>query len=168
MTQDNYTEAGDESVNSSSEDSAVIKALRAEVKELQREVKGAPKRSELEAELRTQLAREFAIEGQLEALGLPKAVRELVDKQLSGEVTRESVLAAVTGIGFQVTPNAGSSQTEANSQAGDLAQVAGLSAQVAAAASNTPEPVARKIAQATTPEELAAVMAEQGLLSSQF
>jgi hypothetical protein len=168
LTEDNTTEAVESQEESASgEDSPVIKQLRQQLKEAQRELKSVPNRSDVEAEIRAAVAREKAIESELVALSLPAGLSETVEGKLGdAEVTREKVVEALTSIGFQVTAeDDGGTQDEADSrQANDLAQVANLGNQVAQAATQqTQDNLTDKINEAETPEQLAAIMREAGL-----
>ena len=165
MTQDNDTtgvDATDESV-----DSPVMKALRQQVKDLTKLVNNAPTRESIEAEIREGLARESAISEHLVALGHPAGMSAILTGQLGdAEVTRESVTEALQGIGYQVVVDDATSEPdgEAPSQQSDLAKVTSLSAQVRTAAqSGAEDDLSKKISQAQTPADLAALMAEAGL-----
>lgn len=172
MTEDNTTEAGQaegesNSEGSQQEESPVIKDLRKQLKDAQRELKSVPSRSEIEAEVLAAVARTSAIETELVGLNLPKGLSETVEGKLGdADVTREGVVEALTAIGFEITdsPDGGeeSQQTEQNVQ--DLSQVANLGSQVAQAATgqNT-DNLTDKINEAETPAQLAEIMREAGL-----
>jgi hypothetical protein len=85
------------------------------------------------------------------------------------EVTRESVAAALTGIGYAVDIDGASSESgeEDSAQHSDLARVSNLSAQVRSAATgSTSDDLMRKISQANSQAELSALMAEAGLAAT--
>lgn len=168
MTLDNNTEGAD-AQDGSMEDSPVIKALRKQIRDLENANKSAPTRESIEAEIRTELERESAISSQLIELGHPAGMSAFLKGKLEGDVTRESVVAALEGIGYKVeVPDAaeGSDGAAAAGQS-DLARVASLSAQVASAASGaSSDDIMQRINQAQTPAELQAIMAEAGALRS--
>lgn len=148
-------------------DSPVIKALRSQIKDLERELKARPDRDTLAAELRTQLDRDNEIIAQLKAHGHPAGILDVVKSKLGdGEVTSEGVASALTGIGYQLD-GAGTVQdsgVQDNPDLSDLAKVTSLSREVSSAASGaTPDSIMDKISSAQSPEELAAVMGEAGL-----
>ncbi len=169
MTEDNNTETsesteGSESQDSGgSEDSPVIKQLRQQLKDAQKELKSVPSRTELEADIRAAVQRESAIEQQLVAAGQPSGLRPLVEEKLGdAEVTPEGVTEALKAIGFETTAS-DDSGTEGEQSAEDLSGVANLSNQVANAANQqTDSNLTEKINAAETPQELAQIMAEAG------
>jgi hypothetical protein len=166
LTQESNTE-GTENLDESTVDSPVIKALRRQIKDLEKAVSTAPTRESVEAEIRESLARESAISSQLVALGHPAGLSEFLKGKLGdAEVTRDSVAAALTGIGYAVDVDGASSESgvEVSAQQSDLAKVANLSAQVRSAAlGGTSDDLARKISQAQSQAELNALMEEAGL-----
>jgi hypothetical protein len=168
LTLDNNTEPVETPDQPDAEDSGVIKGLRADVKDLKAQVKAAPSREVLEAEIRSELARESAIKEQLVSLGHPAGIMELVSGKLGeAEVTKESVAEALTGIGYEVDVDGAGSGDDANTgdPSSDLAKVTSLSAQVQSAAQNVPaDDVGQKIAEAETPAQLAEIMAKADLL----
>jgi hypothetical protein len=168
LTEEQHTEAVEPQEESASgEESSVMKDLRKRLRDAERELKSVPSRSEVEAEIRAAVAREKAIESELVALNLPAGLSETVEGKLGdAEVTREKVVEALTGIGFQVTAedDAGTQEEADSRQANDLAQVANLGNQVAQAATQqTNDNLSDKINEAETPEELAQIMREAGL-----
>lgn len=170
MTEDNTTETsesqeGAESQDSgSSEDSPVIKQLRQQLKDAQKELKSVPSRSEVEADIRQAVERESAIEQQLVAAGQPSGLRPLVEEKLGdAEVTSEGVVEALKAIGFEVTASNDGGAEETQQSADNLSEVANLGNQVAQAANQqTTDNLTDKINAAETPEELARIMAEAG------
>lgn len=169
MTEDNTTETsesqeGSESNDSgSSEESPVIKDLRKQLRDAQKELKSVPSRSELEADIRQAVERESAIEQQLVAAGQPSGLRPLVEEKLGdADVTPEGVVEALKAIGFEVTAS-DDGGTQETQQADNLSEVANLGNQVAQAANQqTPDNLTDKINAAETPQELAQIMAEAG------
>jgi hypothetical protein len=169
LTQDNNTE-GDVALDEST-DSPVMKALRKQIKDLEKQANSAPTRESIEAEVRDELARQSAISEQLIALGHPVGMSSLLKGQLGeAEVTRESVAEALRGIGYQVEVDGASSEPEGEDSTQDhtdLANVTGLSAKVRSAAQGGDEDdLMRKIALTTNQGELNALMAEAGLVQT--
>lgn len=160
------TGAEDESV--STDDNAVIKALRKQIRDLQAAVANAPTREDIEAEIRADLTRETAIADLLVGLGHPKGMSAVVKGKMGdAEVTVEAVAQALQSLGYAVeaadgeTAGSGGEVSEAQS---NLVNVTSLSAQVQAAASGGgKESVEERIAKAQSPAEVAAIMAEAGL-----
>lgn len=164
LTDDNTTETDESQEDSTSgEDSNLVKDLRKQIKDLGRDLKSAPSRSEIEANIRASVAREKAIESQLIALKQPAGLSELVEGKLGdAEVTREKVAEVLTAIGFSVTEETEGGEDDQHT-AEDLAKVASLGNQVAnAAKQQTTDNLTDKINAAETPEELAAIMREAG------
>ncbi len=170
MTEDNTTETsesteGAESEGSgSSEESPVIKDLRKQLRDAQKELKSVPSRSEVEADIRQAVERESAIEQQLVAAGQPSGLRPLVEEKLGdADVTPEGVVEALKAIGFEVTASDDGGTQENQQSAENLEGVANLGNQVAQAASQQgTDNLTDKINAAETPEELAQIMAEAG------
>lgn len=166
MTVDNHTDT-DDTVDQSIDDSPIIKALRSQIRDLEKAVKSAPTRESIEAELRNELVREKAITEQLIALGHPAGMWTTVNGRLGeADVTADAVAEALRGIGYQVeiggAPEGNGEQPAAvNSQ---LAQVANLSAQVSTASASTPASFLDRINSAKDSAELNAIMAESGEL----
>jgi hypothetical protein len=165
LTQDSNIDTT-EAVDESSE-SAVIRALRKQIKDIEAELKGRPDRPTLEAEIRESLKRDNAIEGVLTTLGHPAGILDVVKAKLGdAEVTRDSVADALRGIGYQVEVDdapAGEGHEPSESES-DLAKVASLSAQVRSAAQGVaPVTDIQRINQAQSQAELNAIMAELGL-----
>lgn len=164
MTQDNSTEDTETQGESSSDDSAVIRELRQQIKDMKSELKSVPNRSELEAELRAQVRKESAIEAELIHFGHPAGIREVVEGKLGdAEVTRESVAEALKAIGYAVTADeseGGGTSVESE----DLRSVTELSSQVQSAAQKKEaESFYDGLNKTETPDALAAFMREQGL-----
>lgn len=169
MTEDintDTTDVEDESV--STEDSPVIRALRKQIKDLQAVTKNAPKREDIEAAVRADLARETAIADLLIGLGHPKGMSAVVKGKMGdAEVTLEGVAEALQSLGYAVAGEdegavgSGGETPEAHS---DLVNVANLSAQVRATASGSnKESVEDRIAKAQSQAEVNAIMVEAGL-----
>lgn len=172
MTQDNDT-AGVNTPDESTDDSGVMKALRKQIKDLENQLKSAPSRESVEAEIRTELERVSAISEQLIALGHPAGMANILKGTLGdADVTLDSVAQALQSIGYSVEVSDGTSKSgadEPSEEASNLARVTNLSAQVQSAAQGgNPDDVLQKIRSAETPGELAAIMAERDLLVSQF
>jgi hypothetical protein len=166
LTVESYTEeTGAEDL--SIDDSPIIKALRTQIRDLEKAVKAAPSRESIEAEIRTELERTKAISEQLIALGHPVGMAAVLQGRLGdADVTADAVAEALRGIGYQVeiggAPEGNGEQPAAvNSQ---LAQVANLSAQVSTASASTPASFLDRINSAKDSAELNAIMAEAGEL----
>lgn len=166
MTEDNITETDEsQETSASGEDNALIRSLRAELKEKERALKAAPSRSEVEADIRAAVARESAIEQLLVAAGQPGGLRPLVEEKLGdAEPTAEAVAEALGAIGFQVTAKDDSESQEDAGLAQHLNEVTSLGNQVQSAAQNLPETdVDRLLAAAKTPGEIDEIMRNAGL-----
>ena len=167
MTDDNNTEPVDQAGESTSgEDSDLVKDLRKQIVNLNRDLKSVPSRSEVEAEVLAAVAKKQAIESQLTALNLPTGLSETVEGKLGdAEVTLEKVTEVIVALGFPQPKEAEGGETPPTQQvANDLAAITTLGAQVATAASQqTTDTVTEKINQAQTPAEVAQIMREAGL-----
>lgn len=163
MTEDNTTEINDpEGDPTPSDDSSVIKQLRQQLKDAQKELKAVPSRSDVESEVRAAVAREVAIERQLVALKQPEGLRPLIEEKLGdAEVDAEGVTEALKAIGFEITDSPEGGDEEASE---NLSDVANLSNQVANAANQgDTDDFSERLAQTETPEDVAALMAELDL-----
>jgi hypothetical protein len=167
LTEDNTTDAGnDQGQNDEgADDSAVIRALRQELKDAQKQLKAQPSRADIEAEARAAVARESAIERELVSLKVPASVRLLVEEKLGdAEVSQEAVSEALVALGFQVTAVDEGGSGESGGVAAAVDAVASLGNQVQAAAQNVQtDDLGAKIAAAETPEQLAQIMRDAGL-----
>jgi len=167
LTQDNTTDAVD--VQDTDQDNSLIRSLRSDIKDLQKELKARPDRETLAAELKDQLTRDSAIETQLIGFGHPAGILDTVKGMLGdAEVTAEAVAGALASIGYKVdVDDATSDQEEVTEpEVTDLAKVTALSAQVQSAAKGKDSRnVEARIAQTETPEEVTAIMKEAGLLA---
>lgn len=161
MTQDNDNSAA-VTQDESNSDSPVIQQLRQQVKQLTDQVKAQPDRAAIEAEIRSELKRNQAIEIELTNLGHPAGMTGTVAGQLGeSEVSRETVADALRAIGYTIQDESdgGSGDDGDAVDQGDLATVTDLSRQVSSAASGTQTPsVEQQIAGAKSREELAAIM----------
>jgi hypothetical protein len=168
LTQDNSNDTGNDQ-DQSSEDSPVMKALRQQIKDLKDQLKAAPDRDSLAAEIRAELARDSAIEARLVSHKIPVGILDSVKSKLGdAEATAEAVDKALSDIGFSVDgTDAGSDQSNQDSQQqGDLAGVASLSAQVQSAAGQaTPANAVEAVNQAKTREELIEAARKGGFLA---
>jgi hypothetical protein len=166
LTDDNTTDAVEGAGESTSEeDSDLVKDLRKQLKDKARELKSAPSRSEIEADIRASVAREKAIESQLTALKLPAGLSETVEGKLGdAEVTREKVVEVLTAIGFTIAESTDGGESQPQQTAEDLAAVASLGNQVANAASQPDsDNLTDKVNQAESTAEIAELMREAGL-----
>ena len=166
MTQDNETDAVDVQ-ETDQEDNSLIRDLRAQIKDLAKELKAKPDRDTLAAELKDQLSRDMAIETQLIGFGHPAGILDIVKGKLGdAEVTAEAVAEALTGIGYKVDVEDATSEHEevTEPEVTDLAKVTDLSAQVQSAAKGLDSrDVSGRINQADSQEELTEIMKEAGL-----
>lgn len=169
MTNEQQTETTNAEGESGSEDSPVFRELRKKFEETQKENKAlTEKLANQEAEIRATLERDNAISSELGRLGYPSGILDVVkDKLGESEVNTQSVVEALKGIGFEVSetdPTSEDTQEEAVSeQHANLANVTGLSAQVADAAKGRTQV---DVSQAETPEQIVEMMQKQGLLQS--
>lgn len=161
------TEEIDHNMDESSDESGVVKALRSQIKDLERELKTRPARDDLESQIRTQLKRESDAAALLIEQGHPAGLArfmlsEIGDAELSGE----TVAGYLKGLGYDTKP-VSSDEQEPASESQQLAEVTSLSSRVSAAASNAPaDNVMDRIQNAKSPQELAAIMEEIGAVQS--
>lgn len=163
MTDDNTTETTEVAGESKpEEDSDLVKDLRKQIKELSRDLKAQPSRTDIEANIRATVAREKAIESELTSLNLPAGLSEVVEGKLGdADVTAEAVAEALKAIGFELTD---STDDETPDVADQVNQVASLGNQIANKAKTDPNAaLTEKINAADTMDELAEVMAKAGL-----
>lgn len=168
-------ETGTDTVDTPDEsnDSPVISELRKTIRDLEKQVKSAPSRESIEAELREVLARESAIAGHLGDLGHPAGMAATVNGWLGdAEATREGVVEALRGKGYEVDVASASSDSAGSETGQDttqLANVSDLSTRVGAAAQGDSrvDPI-QQINEAKTPEELAAVAKRLGFLEQSY
>ena len=157
----------DQNAETSADESGVIKALRIQLKEQEKELKARPAREDLESEIRTQLKRESDIAALLTKQGQPSGLAEFAILKIGDqEVTEESVAGFLQGVGLTANPVSSDSQTSA-SQTSTLAEVTDLASRVSAAASNAPAGnLEDRIAKAQSLAEIETIMAEAGALQS--
>lgn len=168
MTQDSNTEEGQ--TTDESNDNELIKSLRDQIKEKDKQLKARPERESLEAEIRAELERKSAISEQLVALGHPKGLSDFLAGKLEedAEVSRQTVAEALQSIGYQVEVDDAAEQSEGHepsSQESDLARVGDLSSKVQAAASGGVDPseaLSKKLDAATSQADIERIMAEAG------
>ncbi len=151
------------------QDSSVIKMLRKELSDAKAELKAIPDRDTLVTELKSELARNSEIEALLIGFGHPAGMLDTVKGKLGEkDATKETVAEALTSTGYKVDVEGAAPDPEgaADDRLTELAKVTDLSAQVQSAASGgDSRDVEAKIAAAETPDEIAAVMEEAGLLA---
>jgi hypothetical protein len=171
LTQEGYTDTTDVEDESSGNESEVLRSLRKQLKEKDRELSARPDRATLEAEIREGLKRDAAIEGALTTFGHPAGILDVVKAKLGdAEVSPETVAEALRSIGYQVevpdaTAGTGEEQVD---QLSDLATVSTLSAQVRSAATGGATDPLEAINRANTPEELRAAVEKAGILQTQY
>lgn len=163
MTVEGYTE--ENGAQDDSMDSPVMKALRKQIRDLEKQLSSTPTRESIEAEVEARYLRRQAIQAELIQLGVPTGIGEFLEGKLGeAEVNTSSVTDLLRGIGFSVgeagVPDGnGEEQQEANSQ---LAKVASLSAQVSTSSSGGPANFLDRINSANSPAELEAILKESG------
>ena len=155
----------DQGAEASTDESGVIKALRIQLKEQEKELKARPAREDLESEIRTQLKRESDIAALLTKQGQPSGLAEFALSKIGDqEVTEESVAGFLQGLGFGTGSVSADDQNAAPSNQ-QLAEVTDLASRVSAAASNAPAGnVEDRIAKAQSLAEIEVIMAEIGAL----
>ncbi len=143
------------------QESGVIKAMRIQIKDLEKALKTAPDAEALRAEFKAEQAKNTAVIKQLVAYGQPEGLSETIASKVEGEVTEESVLGALKSIGLDAVETEGSVE-EADPNAA-LAEVSGLSGEVSAAANANPAVTGlQSIAEAETVDDLQAIADEGG------
>lgn len=154
----------DQNMDELGSDSGVVKALRAQIRDLERELKTRPAADTLEAEIRSKLAREDAAASLLIERGQPARLAKYMLQEIEGDVDGSAVDSFLQGLGLDAKPASveGSGSAEGASA---LAEVTSLASQVSTAAAGTPaDNLFDKIAGARNQEELNALMAEAGLV----
>lgn len=170
MTQNQYTDSSVPQDGTTQNDSAVIKELRQQIKDLSAELKSRPDETELRAALSAELARDSAIETMLVGFGHPKGIRSLVAEKLGdAEVTVEAVAEALVGIGYEVDTTKtveGHAESTVPAHAG-LAEVSGLSSRLqSTSGTGTPASDVTKVNEASSREELRQIAADGGWLDN--
>ena len=157
----------DQNAEASADESGVIKALRIQLKEQEKELKARPAREDLESEIRTQLKRESDIAALLTKQGQPGGLAEFAILKIGDqEVTEESVAGFLQGLGFDAGSVSSDGQNAASPNQ-QLAEVTDLASRVSAAASNAPAGnLEDRIAKAQSLAEIETIMAEAGALQS--
>jgi len=157
----------DQGAEASADESGLLKALRIQLRDQEKELKARPAREDLEVEIRTQLKRESDIAALLTKQGQPSGLAEYALSKIGDqEVTEESVAGFLKGLGFDAQPVSADGQIAAppNQQ---LAEVSTLASQVSAAASNAPAGnVEDRLAKASSLAEIETIMREIGALQS--
>jgi hypothetical protein len=159
------TEEIDQNVDESTDESGVIKALRIQLKEAQKDLKSRPAREDLESEIRAQLKRESDAAALLTEQGHPSGLARFMLSEIGdAEITAEAVSGFLQGLGF---PEPVSSEGQEQSPNQQLAEVTSLASAVTAAASGaSADSVNQRIAKAQSPAELEAIMEEIGAVQS--
>lgn len=159
------TEEIDQNVDTSTDESGVLKALRLANRDLEKELKARPVREDLESEIRAQLKRESDAAALLTEQGHPSGLARFMLSEIGdAEITVETVSGFLQGLGFPEPVSSGGQEQSPNQQ---LAEVTSLASAVTAAASNSSaDSVAQRIANAKDPEELNAIMEEIGAVQS--
>lgn len=152
-------EPQNENQEGSENESAVIRQLRQQVKDLQAQVKEGPSADVIEEEVAKRVARRDSTRDVLVQLGYPAQMTELVSQSVE-EPTEESVGEFLKGLGLEPK-----SQAASNEKAKNVGNVAGLASQVAAATSsdNVGSSIEEQLAQAKSQAEIDAIMARAGL-----
>lgn len=164
MTEDNT--AGTEGTSEGgSDDNAVIKALRAQIRDLEKEVKAAPDEQSLRQAWEAEQATNAALDAELTSFGIPTGIRDSVKVQLGEEeITRENVGKALTGLGFELAEAASGSEKEDAPQ-GQFAQVTKVAGAVQAATGGPGPSDADRIANAKSREEIKQIAQEGGFFT---
>lgn len=156
------TEEIDPSMEETTGESPVMKALRRQIKDLEAELRTRPAEDEVESRLRAKLKREADAAALLIEQGHPSGLAEFMLQKIGDtEITTDVVSSFLQGLGLDTQPAPAESQEQ--SQSTPLAEVTALSSQVSAAgAGASANNVMERIAKATSDKELAAIMAEAG------
>jgi hypothetical protein len=156
---------GEDLSGSDDGESGVMKALRKQIRDLEGELKSRPSRDSLEAELRSQLEREKAAASQLVEKGHPAGLAELMLQKIDSDadITEEVVDGFLKGLGYESQAPQSESKSEPSEQERQLAEVTQLSRQVSVAATGEQtDDVMKRIGEAKSVSELAAIAAQGG------
>lgn len=150
-----------------SDESGVVKALRSQIRDLERELKTRPARDDLESQIRTQLKREADAAAQLIEQGHPAGLARFMLSEIGdAEITAESVAGYLKGLGYDTKPTSSEGQEPASPNQ-QLAEVASLASRVSSAANNAPaDNVMERIQRAAGRDEVRAIMEEIGAAQS--
>ena len=140
-------------------ESAVIRQLRQQIKDLNAQVKEGPSADVIEEEVAKRVQRRDTTRDVLVQLGYPAQMTELVSKSVE-EPTEESVAEFLKGLGLDAKPQAANDEKAKN-----VGKVAGLASQVAAATGGQGGKlsVEEELAQAKSQSEINAIMVREGL-----
>jgi len=163
MTENTQADEGTKKPEEGQEDeSAVIRALRSDIKDAKTAVKTAEKAAETAVEdARAQVARESKAQEIVDDLGYPK-LTSLVLEKVEGDLTPEGVTEFLTGLGLDAESK-GSDGGGEEGEAATVADVANLGKRLAST-SRGADTFADELAQTKTPEEAAAVAAKHGMV----
>lgn len=153
-------------VETSGDESGVLRALRSQIRDLEKELKTRPVREDLELEIRNQQKRESSVAALLTEQGHPAGLARFALSEIGeADLTAEAVQGFLKGIGYDSNP-ASSEGQEPSAQSQQLAEVSSLAARVSSAASSGPAGLSERIAGAKDLAELNAIMVEAGALQS--
>jgi hypothetical protein len=161
------TEEIDHNEDSSTDESGLIKALRLQLKDQEKELKARPAREDLESEIRAQLKRESDAAALLIEQGHPSGLARFMLSEIGdAEITGETVSGFLKGLGFDAEP-VSSDEGEQPAPSQDLAEVASLASRVSSAASGVSiDQVSERIANADSVAEITRIMEEIGAAQS--
>lgn len=151
----------------SDQDSAVVRALRKEIKTLKAEIRAAKAEvAEAATVARQQYEREQQAHKIVNDLGYPGLASLAVEK-IEGEVTEESALAFLEGLGLKAQSESDTGTEVAVSSPKGVESVANLGQQIASAARGTANlAVEARLAAAQTPQEIEQIAREAGFFQS--
>lgn len=158
-------QVNEDTIDESGQDSPVIAELRKQLRDLQKERKEDLKKLEVfaaeKAQARSAQAKQF-----VDAAGFPNLSTEIVLERIEGDVTAESVVAALNSIGL--SPQAEASQeAQPAPEPNPTVPASEMGQRVAAAAQGSPvKDVMSRLNEATSQAEIAAIMEEAGLTHS--
>lgn len=168
MTVENAAEeAAAESAEGQEND--LIRSLRAQLKDAQSEAKEAKRAREAAVEAaRAEVVREVKAHQLVSELGFPK-MASLVAANVEGDLTAESVQAYLAELGVtEVQSDAPDAEGERRPDPAGVQQVADLGSSLATASRNdaASQSLIRRLGEAQSVEEVAALAAEGGFLQS--
>jgi len=156
----------------SEQDSAVLKALRAQTKDQSRKIKELEQAAQTAREtVLAEVQREASARQVVSDLGFPK-MASLVAEKIQGDITPEAVKSFLEGYGLVAQPEtpSGTGGAPAPAPFGVAAEVAGVASlgqQLAAAArGGTIGSVTERLAAAQSVDEITKIAAEAGILTA--
>lgn len=162
MEESSLTQEATSEETESQEESGVLKALRRQVKDLQRELEARPDRDALLTEIRAEQARVDAISKQVEAMGHPGALSAVLTDRVEGDVTEETVKSALKELGLEASPASAETPSDVDRNAKALAEVSSLSGQLGSAGGGDPPDALSAINKANTMQDLQRIAEQEG------